>query len=147
MKFLVMDTRFAYHGVLGRPILKDLQVVTSIHHLAIKFLTPGELAKVQDNQTKVRLCYMNVLQKAIMHEGIFSVVMTIRTEAMDIDQEKGEEDMVLDKCLNPQIIGLDSLASSTEELEMFLVRPLNFSQMIQLGQKLEERMKEILKWF
>ncbi|KAL2532255.1 Uncharacterized protein Adt_05606 [Abeliophyllum distichum] len=50
MEFLVVDTRSSYHGVLG-PVLKDLQAVTSIHHLAIKFLTPGGVAKICGNQT------------------------------------------------------------------------------------------------
>ncbi|KAL2497196.1 Uncharacterized protein Adt_22746 [Abeliophyllum distichum] len=44
MKFLIVDTRSAYHGVLERPVLKDLQEVTSIHHLAMKFSTLGEVA-------------------------------------------------------------------------------------------------------
>ncbi|KAL2513370.1 Uncharacterized protein Adt_18970 [Abeliophyllum distichum] len=61
MEFLIVDTRSAYHGVLRRPTLKDLQVVTSIHHLAMKFPTPGGVAKVRGNQTKARACYMNAL--------------------------------------------------------------------------------------
>lgn len=37
MEFLMVDHRFAYHGVLGRPALKELWAVTSIHHLRMKF--------------------------------------------------------------------------------------------------------------
>ncbi|KAL2466256.1 Uncharacterized protein Adt_42107 [Abeliophyllum distichum] len=40
IEFLIVDTRYAYHRVLGRPALKDLQAVTSIHYLAMKFSTP-----------------------------------------------------------------------------------------------------------
>lgn len=32
MEFLIVDSRPAYHGVLGRLAMKDLGVVTSIHH-------------------------------------------------------------------------------------------------------------------
>ncbi|KAL2504896.1 Uncharacterized protein Adt_20517 [Abeliophyllum distichum] len=48
MEFLVVDTCSTYHGVLRRPALKDLQIVTSIHHLAMKFLTFGSLAMIRD---------------------------------------------------------------------------------------------------
>ncbi|KAL2480054.1 Uncharacterized protein Adt_33020 [Abeliophyllum distichum] len=40
MEFLVVDTRSAYHRVLSRLVLKDLQVVASIYYLTMKFLTP-----------------------------------------------------------------------------------------------------------
>ncbi|KAL2471515.1 Ribonuclease H [Abeliophyllum distichum] len=38
--FLIVDTCSAYHRVLGRPALKDLQAVTSIQHLAMTFPMP-----------------------------------------------------------------------------------------------------------
>lgn len=37
MKFIVVDSRPTYHRVLGRPTLKELWAITSIHHLCIKF--------------------------------------------------------------------------------------------------------------
>ncbi|KAL2486791.1 Uncharacterized protein Adt_31547 [Abeliophyllum distichum] len=120
MEFLVVDTRYAYHGVLGKPVLKDLQVATSIYHLAIKFPTPGGIAKVWGNQTEARECYMNALRKVVTREDATPSVMTIQIDAMDIDQENGEEDMVLNQgenhVLDLQIIGSDSLALLVEEL-------------------------------
>ena len=38
-KFLVMDCQSAFNGVIGRPLLKVLKVVTSIYHLTMKFPT------------------------------------------------------------------------------------------------------------
>ncbi|KAL2526126.1 Ribonuclease H [Abeliophyllum distichum] len=35
MKFLIVDTRFANHGVLGRPALKDLQAVTNKYNFVL----------------------------------------------------------------------------------------------------------------
>ncbi|KAL2498169.1 Uncharacterized protein Adt_23719 [Abeliophyllum distichum] len=101
MEFLVVDTHSTYHGVLGRPALKDLQAVTSIHHLVMKFPTPGRIAKGQGNQTKAMVFYMNTLQKVAMRESSLTVVMTIHVEAMDVDQEKGKEEMVLNEGLDP----------------------------------------------
>lgn len=33
MELLIVDSRLAYHGVLGRPALKELRTITSIYHL------------------------------------------------------------------------------------------------------------------
>ncbi|KAL2497592.1 Uncharacterized protein Adt_23142 [Abeliophyllum distichum] len=115
MEFLVVDTRSACHGVLGRPTIKDLQAVTSIHHLVAKY-----------------------------EEGT-SVVMTIHSESMDVDLEKMNEKMILDEGLGPRIISSDSLASPAEELEAFLVNSLDPTQMLHVGQRLKEKMKEELK--
>lgn len=46
MKFLVVDHHSAYHGVLGRPSLKELWAVTSIHYLCMKFPTENGIATV-----------------------------------------------------------------------------------------------------
>ncbi|KAL2526730.1 Uncharacterized protein Adt_11784 [Abeliophyllum distichum] len=123
MEFLIVDTRFTYHGVLGRPALKDLQAVTSIHHLAMKFSTPRGVAKVHGNQTEARACYMNALRKVGKREDVAPTVMTIHSEPMDVDYKYTDEEMILDEGLDPQIIGSDSLASPVEELEAFSVNP------------------------
>ncbi|KAL2517165.1 Uncharacterized protein Adt_13412 [Abeliophyllum distichum] len=122
MKFLIVDTRSAYHGVLGRPALKDLQAVTSIHHLAMKCPMPG-VAKVCKNQTEARACYMNALRKVAKREGVPPAVMTILLEPMDVDCKELDEDMILDEGLDLRIIGSDSLASPAEELEVFPSEP------------------------
>ena len=36
-KFLVVDCPSSFNGVIGRPLLKALKVVTSIYHLTMKF--------------------------------------------------------------------------------------------------------------
>ena len=36
-KFLVVDCPSTFNGVIGRPLLKALKVVTSIYHLTMKF--------------------------------------------------------------------------------------------------------------
>ncbi|KAL2526844.1 Uncharacterized protein Adt_11898 [Abeliophyllum distichum] len=62
MEFLVVDTYSTYHGVLGKPVLQKF-VGDSIHHLAIKFLTLGGVAKIRGNQIEAKSCYMNALHK------------------------------------------------------------------------------------
>ncbi|KAL2481034.1 Uncharacterized protein Adt_34000 [Abeliophyllum distichum] len=113
----------------------------------MKFSTPGEVAKIRSNQTEARTCYMNTLRKAAKREEHTPVVMTIHSEPMDVDLEKMNKEMVLDKGLDPQIIGLDYLASPTEKLEAFWVNPSDSTQMLQVGQRLKDKIKEDLKQF
>ncbi|KAL2506437.1 Uncharacterized protein Adt_22058 [Abeliophyllum distichum] len=70
MEFLILDTYSAYHGVLGKSALKNLQAITSIHHLTMKFPTPRGVAKIRSNQTETRACYMNALQKVVKREDV-----------------------------------------------------------------------------
>ena len=44
--FLVVDCPSAFNVILGRPTLKELRAVTSIHHLLIKFPTPNGVGQV-----------------------------------------------------------------------------------------------------
>ncbi|KAL2526531.1 Uncharacterized protein Adt_11585 [Abeliophyllum distichum] len=105
----MVDIHSSY-WVLCRPALKDLLVVTSIYHLAMKFPTLGRVTKVRGNQTKARACYMNALCKEVTCDNAVPSAMMIQIEAMDIEQEKGKDDMILDEGLNPWIVDLDSLA-------------------------------------
>ncbi|KAL2454389.1 Uncharacterized protein Adt_48111 [Abeliophyllum distichum] len=103
IEFLVVDTFSIYHRVFGRPVLKDLQLVTWIHHLAKKLLTSGRVAMIQDNQIEARVCYIMVLRKAKTHEKTAFSIMMVETEAMEIEKDGNEEDMVFDEGLDPQI--------------------------------------------
>ncbi|KAL2474801.1 Uncharacterized protein Adt_35537 [Abeliophyllum distichum] len=111
----------------------------------MKFPTPGGVAKICGNQTEARAYYMNALRKAAKREEGIPVIMTIHSEPIDFDPEKIIEEMILDEGVDPRIIGSDSLASPAEELEAFPLNPLDLTQMFQVGQMLEEKMKEELK--
>ncbi|KAL2454940.1 Uncharacterized protein Adt_47560 [Abeliophyllum distichum] len=113
----------------------------------MKFSTTSGVAKIYSNQTKASSCYMNVLRKVAKREETSPIVMMIQTESMDVDPEQADKDMMLDEGLDPQIIGPDSVASPAEKLEAFPVNHSDPSQMLQVGQKLEEGMKEELKQF
>lgn len=63
MGFLIVDSRLTYHGVLGRPTLKDLGVVTSIHHLCMEVLNEQGITTIRGDQKRVRKCYLNLIRK------------------------------------------------------------------------------------
>ncbi|KAL2541913.1 Uncharacterized protein Adt_02891 [Abeliophyllum distichum] len=138
MEFLLVDTHSAYHGVFSRPVLKDLEVVTSIHHLAMKFSTPGGVAKVRNNQTKAMACYINALQKVAKCKDTSSRVMILQKEPMDIDNEKAEGDMVLNEGIDPQDHRLRFNCLTSRRVGHIPSEPSDPSQMLHLGQKLKK---------
>lgn len=56
MEILVVDHCSAHHGILGRQTLKELWVVTSIHHLYMKFSTENGIPTVRSDQMRAREC-------------------------------------------------------------------------------------------
>ncbi|KAL2486762.1 Ribonuclease H [Abeliophyllum distichum] len=54
MEFSMVDRRSAYHGVLGRPALKEFWAVASIHNLCMKFSAERGIATVKDNRPEAR---------------------------------------------------------------------------------------------
>ena len=55
--FNIVDTRLAYNGVVGRPILWKLEVVTSIRHLVMKILVLGKIITIKGGQEVAKQCY------------------------------------------------------------------------------------------
>ena len=48
--FLVIDQPSAFNVVLGRPSLRELRTITSIHHLLMKFPIPHGVGEVEGDQ-------------------------------------------------------------------------------------------------
>ncbi|KAL2499539.1 Uncharacterized protein Adt_25089 [Abeliophyllum distichum] len=121
IEFLVVDRRSAYHGVLGRLALKELWVVTFIHHLCMKFSTERGIATIRGNQPEARKCYRNALRKAEKKEinmTIINVEMNEASGATSEDVEMEEASFIED--IDSRITGTDSQTSLLEELEHFL---------------------------
>lgn len=48
--FIAVDENISYNAILGRPILKDTKIITSIYYLTIKFPTPRGVGVVRGFQ-------------------------------------------------------------------------------------------------
>ncbi|XP_020555094.1 uncharacterized protein LOC110013285 [Sesamum indicum] len=57
IKFLVVDTPFAYNVILGRPGLNAFRAIVSTYHLKIKFPTRAGIGEVICDQEEARKCY------------------------------------------------------------------------------------------
>ena len=71
--FLVIDQPLAFNAVLGRPSLKELRAITSIHYLLMKFPTPQGVSEIKGDQQKSRQCYDQAV-KAVSKLRQFHVV-------------------------------------------------------------------------
>ena len=61
--FLVVNYLSAYNRVLGRPLLRALRVVTSIHCLTMKFPTTDGIGQVRGRPWDSRECYNKSLEQ------------------------------------------------------------------------------------
>ena len=62
--FLIVDCLSAFNGIIGRPLLKAIKVITSIYHLTIKFPTAEGIGQVAWSQYDSTECYNNSLKLA-----------------------------------------------------------------------------------
>ncbi|KAK1380929.1 hypothetical protein POM88_027673 [Heracleum sosnowskyi] len=63
-KFMVVNEDISYNCIVGRPLLKEMRVVTSIYHLSMKFPTPNGIGCLKGCQVDSRECYSKALRTA-----------------------------------------------------------------------------------
>ena len=88
--FIVVDCPSVYNAVIGRPILVNLRVVTSMWHLAMKFPIDAVVGRVLGNQREARECYNASVAKAkkgtTKSTTSDKLQMTIDTQAQSGDE-------------------------------------------------------------
>ncbi|XP_074361977.1 uncharacterized protein LOC141702174 [Apium graveolens] len=61
--FKVLDQDSAHNMLVGRPWLRAFRVITSIHHLMIKFPTPNGVGSLRGSQYESRDCYHKAVKE------------------------------------------------------------------------------------
>lgn len=59
---MIVDQSSAYNALIGRPLLKEMKVITSIYHLYMKFPTPTGVGCIKGCQYESRECYNRVVK-------------------------------------------------------------------------------------
>ncbi|XP_074322938.1 uncharacterized protein LOC141659904 [Apium graveolens] len=62
--FTVVDQPCAYNVIVGRPLMRVMRMVTSIHHMTVKFPTPMGVGFLKSCQYESRVCYNQALRAA-----------------------------------------------------------------------------------
>ncbi|XP_074344533.1 uncharacterized protein LOC141683651 [Apium graveolens] len=62
--FTVVDQPYAYNVIVSRPLMRAMRMVTSIHHMMIKFPTPTGVGFLKSYQYESRVCYNQALRAA-----------------------------------------------------------------------------------
>ncbi|KAL0413088.1 UNVERIFIED_CONTAM: hypothetical protein Sradi_1510500 [Sesamum radiatum] len=70
IKFLVVDTPFAYNIILGRPDLNAFKAVVSTYHQKMKFPTKNGIGEVICDQKEARRCYSLSMKKGEPSEKV-----------------------------------------------------------------------------
>ncbi|KAL0448048.1 UNVERIFIED_CONTAM: hypothetical protein Slati_1932700 [Sesamum latifolium] len=68
IRFLIVDTPFAYNVILGRPGLNLFRAVVSTYHQKMKFPTKNGIGEVSCDQKEARRCYNLSLRKGEQKE-------------------------------------------------------------------------------
>ncbi|XP_074368057.1 uncharacterized protein LOC141708124 [Apium graveolens] len=60
--FTVVDQACAYNVIVGRPLMRAMGMVTSIHHMTVKFPTPTGVGFLKSCQYESTVCYNHALR-------------------------------------------------------------------------------------
>ncbi|XP_074378337.1 uncharacterized protein LOC141719870 [Apium graveolens] len=62
LEFKVLNQESSHNVLLGRSFLREMRVITSIHHLTIKFPTPNGVGSIKGSQYDSRECYRQTMR-------------------------------------------------------------------------------------
>ncbi|XP_074355327.1 uncharacterized protein LOC141694568 [Apium graveolens] len=62
LEFKVLNQESSHNVLLGRRFLRKMRVITSIHHLTIKFPTPNGVGSIRGSQYDSRECYRKTMK-------------------------------------------------------------------------------------
>ena len=125
INFLAMKYPSTLNGVLGRPLLNALKVVTSIHCLKIKFPTAAGIGQIQGRQCDSRECYNKSLELAEMGPEL--------PQDMEVEKiTRGSMETNIDLCLQED----ESIVRLVEELIEIQVDPNEPSRVVKIGKGL-----------
>ncbi|XP_074351901.1 uncharacterized protein LOC141691054 [Apium graveolens] len=61
-EFKVLNQESSHNALLGRPFLREMRVITLIHHLTINFPTPNGVGSIKGSQYDSRECYRQAMR-------------------------------------------------------------------------------------
>ena len=133
--FLVIDQPLAFNVVLGRPSLREVKAITSIHHLLMKFSMPHGVGEVKGDQQEVRQCYHQAVKVASKPRQ-FHV----------IDQQPPSEGPLNDT-IDPRSTNEEGTTRPIEDLVDLPVDNKEPSKVLKIGKNLFEKIRKVISKF
>ena len=59
--FLLVDQPSAYNAIIGRPLMKKTNMVSTVYCLTVKFPTPTEVGYIKADQATARQCHIQAI--------------------------------------------------------------------------------------
>ncbi|KAM6583540.1 hypothetical protein CsatB_010542 [Cannabis sativa] len=144
--FAVIDQYSAYNAVIGRPILKEMKIITSIYYLTMKFPTPAGVGSVRVVQSESRECYnaaVKLAEKRTVNVIYFLEAPPPRQEILRIEEVPHIDEPDLD----PRILDHTAAAQAAEDTIEVPIDPVDNSKVLKIGSKLNFQLREQLKTF
>ena len=129
--FLIVKCPSALNGVLRRPLLKALKVVTSNHCQIMKFPTATGIGQVRGRQCDSRECYNKSLELAKMEPEL--------PQAIEVKKvSRGSMETNIDLRLQED----ESIMGPVEELTEIQVDPHEPSRVVKIGKGLKKELAQ-----
>ncbi|XP_060967373.1 uncharacterized protein LOC133035545 [Cannabis sativa] len=133
--FAVIDQYSAYNAVIGRPILKEMKIVTSIYHLTMKLPTLAGVGSVRGIQSDSRECYnaaVKLAEKKSINVIYLSKAPPPCQEVLRIEEVPHTDGPDLD----PRILDHAAAAQAVEDTIEVPIDPIDNSNVLKIGSKL-----------
>ena len=90
--FLVVDQPSAYNAIIGRPLMKKTNMISTVYCLTVKFPTPTRVGYIKIDQATARQCHIQAihLSKQAVSEPekvVTGDVLAIERDGSEIDIE------------------------------------------------------------
>ena len=137
--FLVVDYPLVFNLVLGRSILKELQVVTSIHHLLMKFPMLNGVGQLRECQSEGRECYNKPL-KTVEKDKKWE-------QALVVSDQRLASSGLISENLDPHQLEDEVKIGPLEGLVKVVVYEHEPTRVLKLGENLGCELKQELTYF
>ncbi|XP_052177535.1 uncharacterized protein LOC127791591 [Diospyros lotus] len=131
-EFLIIDYPSAYNVVLGRPVMNELDMVTSTRALTVKFPTTNETGCVRGEQHLARRCYEDAVKM-----GTRGKKVNVVTEGAQRPSSRSGVSYDLD----PREVDCDKATGPVEELEEVPISEVDAERCLKLGKNLAPEVK------
>ncbi|XP_074352696.1 uncharacterized protein LOC141691843 [Apium graveolens] len=131
--FTVVDRPCAYNVIVGRPLMRAMRMVTSIHHMTVKFPTPTGVGFLKSCQYESRVCYNQALRVAESENASKEMVQPGEDDVL-MEEAEGRKRVRLEGHETCNLISIEELSENYFEHMGIQVEPHTGALLIEASQ-------------